>query len=237
MVLAAAGLASLFLVSFAGRPAAQPAAQPAEPPGAIDGAALFGQRCAACHEDREGNRAPSVRALGYLQPAQIFEAVTNGAMKAQGAGLSADEVRAIAGYITNPRRAAAAPLPDPDLKANLCGFAPPPVKLDAPGAWNGWAPDVANTRFQRTPGFKPSDLPRMRRKWVFAVPGGRTSSPPAAIGDRLFLVSSGGVVFALDARSGCTFWTAQVPDGGTKSPPVVARPGKGPTLVYVGGGR
>ena len=89
-VLTFAALAALLLGAAAaarerltGRDTAQP-----------DGAALYGARCAACH-DHPAERIPSRIMLStYRTPEEIIAALTNGVMRQQAAGLSADEIRA-----------------------------------------------------------------------------------------------------------------------------------------------
>jgi len=64
----------------------------------LDGAALYQQRCAICHNHPQGNIPP--RALiASRSRAAIVDALTYGAMRAQATGLSAYDVAAIADYL------------------------------------------------------------------------------------------------------------------------------------------
>jgi mono/diheme cytochrome c family protein len=63
-----------------------------------DGATLYQQRCAVCHEQPQGNVPPRAL-LARLPRARIAEALSRGAMQAQAAGLSAAQIDAIARYL------------------------------------------------------------------------------------------------------------------------------------------
>src|SRR5579885_1753981 len=65
-----------------------------------DGAALYKQRCATCHDGAPQARTPSRSELAARTPEAIYKAMFEGAMVPQSAGLSAEEGRAIARYLT-----------------------------------------------------------------------------------------------------------------------------------------
>src|SRR5262249_52481531 len=76
--------------------------------------------------------------------------------------------------------------------------------------WNGWGASVANTRFQSTDQARlaASDIPKLKLKWAFGIPNVTQSrSQPAIAGGRLFIASDSGAVYALDPKTGCTYWT------------------------------
>src|SRR5262249_34914338 len=86
--------------------------------------------------------------------------------------------------------------------------------MSAPAAasWRGWSPSVANTRFQpaESAGLSATDLPKLELKWAYGFAGDVTAFPAPAIGNgTLFVGSAGGLVQALDARTGCLHWTYQ----------------------------
>lgn len=70
---------------------------------APDGAALYRQRCASCHENSAATHAPPTSALRKLAPEGIIRSLESGSMKTEGAGLSADEKRAIAEFLTEQK--------------------------------------------------------------------------------------------------------------------------------------
>ena len=77
-------------------------------------------------------------------------------------------------------------------------------------AWNGWGRDLANTRFQPHAGIAAGDVPHLTLKWAFAFPGAMTWGQPTVVGGRVFVASATGEVYAIDASTGCTLWTAHV---------------------------
>src|SRR6266704_1926014 len=65
---------------------------------AQDGAALYKERCASCHDSPQG-RIPSIGAIKQMTSAAVYAALTNGAMKSQTSGLSTQEVISLLVYI------------------------------------------------------------------------------------------------------------------------------------------
>jgi len=65
-----------------------------------DGAALYKQRCAACHDVSGQTRAPNPAALHQMSPEFIVRALESGAMQDQGASLTAAERRTVAEFLT-----------------------------------------------------------------------------------------------------------------------------------------
>ncbi len=166
-----------------------------------DGAALYGARCAACHE-HPAERIPSRIMLStYRTPEEIIAALTNGVMRQQAAGLSADDIRSLAVYLTGKQPIAV----QSDPMANAC-LQHGPLQ-PAAGDWSGWGRDLANTRLQPQGGLAASDVPRLELKWAFAFPGRSAFGQPVVVGDRLYAGGIGGRVYSLDARTGCTHWS------------------------------
>ena len=191
-----------------GLPSMAAAADPAPAP---DGAALFKQRCASCHEAPDAaSRAPSRAALGARTPNQIFDTLYQGSMAPVAAGLNRAEIDAIALYLTgkSPVHAVAAEK-DPD-DAAACKTSSPPTLGGS--RWNGWSPTLDNARFQPESGLEARDIPRLKVKWTFAFPGG-VGSQPVVVGGRVYLGAGGGRVYSLDARTGCIHWRSEVKSG------------------------
>ena len=89
--------------------------------------------------------------------------------------------------------------------------------------WASWGHDAHNTRFQTEPGFTAADLPRLKVKWAFALPG--LTGAPTVAGDHLFVTSRMGKVFSLDAKTGCTYWSYQA-DGPIRNGVAVGHAGR-----------
>jgi polyvinyl alcohol dehydrogenase (cytochrome) len=168
---------------------------------APDGAALYQQRCAQCHDGKPQPRVPSRQELSARTPESIFQAMFEGSMRSHSAGLSVDEGRTVARYLAakdwSLRPAAA---------GGKCSGAPAPLRLNDTD-WNGWGYDAANTRYQPHPGLTAGDVPRLKLKWAFGFPGDTVrSAQPVVAGDRLFTGSAGGAVYSLDTSTGCIWW-------------------------------
>jgi polyvinyl alcohol dehydrogenase (cytochrome) len=168
---------------------------------APDGAALYKQRCATCHDGAAQARMPSHSELAARTPEAVYKAMFEGAMVPQSAGLSAEEGRAIARFVTGKEFAVA-----PTKLAAQCTAAPSPVRIQSTD-WNGWGNDLANTRFQSSPGLSAADVPNLKLKWAFAFEGDTVrSAQPAIVGGRVFTGSASGAVYSLDADTGCVYW-------------------------------
>src|ERR1700722_7943923 len=168
-----------------------------------DGAAIFEKHCAACHQTETGSRTPTRAELASLTPEQVMNALLRGKMTIQGTALATSEVRAVALYVTG-KNWSAQPV---DPAAGRCSGNPKPF---APGAadWNGWGVDSSNARFQPHPGFQAADAPRLKLKWAFGFPDDtEAAGQPVIVSGRVFIGSNGGLVYSLDASTGCVYWT------------------------------
>lgn len=211
-------------------PPAAPGAAPANPSimgNRAEGKALYDARCASCHNGSV-ERAPSKDALAVRGPDDVIHALTDGAMRQLAAGMSPAQIEAVAVYLTGK-------LPMPKLAAiaepNLCPRADR-IRLSGP-MWNGWGVDLTNSRQQLQPGLTAADVPRLKVKWTFAYPGSK-NTPATVVGDRLFVGSSAGRVYSLNAKTGCVYWRYDG-KGGVRAAPVVGPLAKSPSgfAVYV----
>ena len=95
---------------------------------------------------------------------------------------------------------------------NLCAERADPVAVGSV-QWNGWGRDLFNTRYQPEPAIRAMDVPKLALKWAFGFQGGNEFGQPTLVDGRLFVTSSAGRIYALDAKSGCTYWTYDAPAG------------------------
>jgi polyvinyl alcohol dehydrogenase (cytochrome) len=190
------GLAALALFCGAGRHG-DAEAQEASP-----GGPLFAEHCASCH-DHPQDRIPPTAALRTRAPDEVVRALRSGIMRAQAQGLSIYQMQLITAYLTGvmPEESRAA-----GPESNPCPSPAGRLRLDGP-AWNGWGRDPANSRYQPRPGFGAAEVPRLRLKWAFGYRGSYAYGQPVVVGGRVFVTSSTGRVYSLDARRGCTYWT------------------------------
>lgn len=168
---------------------------------AQDGAALYRERCASCHDSPQA-RVPAISAIKQMTAASIYAALTNGVMKSQASGLSTQQVMSLLVYI--------GPTGDQNKKPefeNNCAENTP--FKPAENAWGGWSPAVTNTRYQdaKSAGLTAAEAPRLKLKWAFNL-GAVTEArgQPAVSGNRVFVGTLAGDVYALDSASGCIHW-------------------------------
>lgn len=167
-----------------------------------EGEALYKQKCAVCH-DTPQDRIPPLFLIRRRSAEDVVQTLTGGAMKQQAAGLSGDQIRALAIHLTGKQPG---PPIETNLKVNLCTAKPGPINLKG-AQWNGWGRDLDNSRYQPQPGITAADVPHLKVKWAFAHPGPMATGQPTIIGDRIFLTTEAGIIYCLDAQTGCTYWT------------------------------
>src|SRR5262245_8700165 len=159
-----------------------------------DGAALYRDNCAACH-DAGIDRAPGRDVLQGMSAERVLTALENGAMLSMASRMSGSDRRAIAQFVTGK-----------SLSARDLTMTPPEHAkcADASGAafanplaasnWNGWGDNTNNTRFQNTPaaGLTAAHVPRLKVKWAFGFPGDLDAhAQPTMLGRRVFVGSQG----------------------------------------------
>jgi polyvinyl alcohol dehydrogenase (cytochrome) len=198
---------------------------------AQDGAAIYKERCASCHDAAEG-RAPKMDALKGMTGEAIYAALTTGSMKSQAQGLSTPDIFALLGFIAPTGSAQPAPGSERSCQGAAM-FHPAP---DGP-AWNGWSTSLTNSRFQdaKAAGLTVSDVPNLKLKWALNLGNVvMTRGQPAVVGGRLFASSQTGVVYALDAKTGCTQWSFRA-DQALRGGSRIADTNGVPTLYFADG--
>jgi polyvinyl alcohol dehydrogenase (cytochrome) len=164
---------------------------------APDGAALYKERCAICHDRSAETRAPAPAALRQMPTENIVKALESGLMKDQGAALSAAEKLGVAEFLSGKTGSS---------QAKMCTAVP--FTTNGP-QWNGWGADLSNTRYQPS-GLTAAQVPHLKLKWAFAFPGTFVSNgPPVVVGGRVFVPSANRTVYSLDAATGCQYWSYQ----------------------------
>jgi polyvinyl alcohol dehydrogenase (cytochrome) len=184
------------------------AAQPTLDQAAV-GAAVFNTRCKSCHEPAI-ERAPNRVDFSFRSRDSIVSALTTGVMAPMTSGLSHPEIEAVAAFLQPSavlRRAGV---------DKMCATQNPiqPSASD----WASVGIDDSASRFQRHPELRVEDVPSLKVKWAFAMPGG---GQPTVIGNWLFMNNRGGKLYALDAKSGCVHWA--IDGAGSRTTPMVIR--------------
>ncbi|MGZ6019531.1 MAG: outer membrane protein assembly factor BamB family protein [Phenylobacterium sp.] len=177
------------------------------------GETVFSTRCKACHEPAI-DRAPNRVTLSAMPPAQIVTALTSGVMTPMAQGLSQADKEAVAAFLTtaqagpdaHPAPAGAArPVPAMARGTDVMCKVNGPLH-ETPNDWRSVGFDSNSSRFQKNPGLKAADVPKLKVKWSFAMSGG---SMPTVIGDWLFITNRTGKFYALDAKTGCVHWVLE----------------------------
>ncbi len=180
-------------------------------------------------------------ALRQRAPEEIVAALTTGLMRQQGSELTELERRAVAEYLSGRPLGAARSTDSTSLTnstglAGRCAGPSAPLNLSAPGQWNGWGVDVTNTRFQPAAqaGLSTDQISKLTLKWAFGFPNATTArAQPTVAGGRVFVGSQSGLVYALDAKTGCTIWTFQA-KGGVRTAIVLGPRGSAGVTAYFG---
>jgi len=184
---------------------------------AQDGAAIYQRSCAPCH-DHGADRAPTREALRAMPPERVLAAMESGPMISMANRQSAAARRAIAEFVTG--KSFAHPMDTSPAPAAMC-TAPAPEFADpsAGPLWNGWGQNLLNTRFQTSAqaGLTASDVSRLKVKWAFGFPATLDANAhPSLANGRIFVGSTSGMVYSLDAASGCIRWFYNA-DGGVRT--------------------
>lgn len=182
------------------------------------GATVYQARCASCHDPLHP-RVPPRAALQKLSRPQVLRSLYFGVMANIARTLSTQEKEAVADYLGQPGGDA------PPLPSSLCTSSTADTKLT--GNWNGWSPTAANARYQPA-GLTITQARNLKLKWAFGFDGDVTAfGSPTLLDGRLYLGSAAGVVYALNAETGCLHWTF------TANGPVRAAPlAVGQTLLF-----
>jgi polyvinyl alcohol dehydrogenase (cytochrome) len=178
---------------------------------------LFNNNCANCHKNvkssAEGllkeDNAPSTDVLATMTTESIYAALTQGKMVQQAAKLSDDEKRIVAEFFGGT------PLGSRDQgdaknMSNHCPAGAAPAASSNTPSWNGWGNDLSNTRFQpaKAAGLTPEQVGKLKLKWAFGMPvGSEAYGQPTVVDGRVYLTDDNSFVYAVDAKTGCVYWS------------------------------
>jgi len=184
-----------------------------------NGESIYSTRCKSCHEPAI-ERAPTRTELAVRAPGDIVQALTKGVMAPMAIGLSPADIQAVATFLTASQTTAANTNrrpPTPPIGVDRMCKTHPPITARA-GDWSTIAVSDSHDRFQRQPGIAAADIPKLKLKWSFAMPGG---GQPTVVGDWLFITNRGAKFYALDAKTGCVHWALD--DAGSRTSPMIVR--------------
>ena len=146
-----------------------------------------------------------------LDANRIVTALTEGSMRLQGETLTTEQRVAVAEFLSGGKVMAQSI----DRPANMCKTALPVDQPDKQPMWTGWGRTAANTRYQPdTGGITAANVPQLKLKWAFGIPGATQSrAQPAVFAGRLYFGSATGVIYSIDSKTGCAYWTHKVGAG------------------------
>jgi polyvinyl alcohol dehydrogenase (cytochrome) len=102
-------------------------------------------------------------------------------------------------------------------------------------AWNGWGADISNSRFQtaKAAQMTAAQVPGLKLKWAFGLSGAKeVFGEPVVVAGRVFFSADTGLVYSLNADTGCVYWTFQA-EAGVRSA-ISIRPAKPAAIAYFG---
>ena len=116
----------------------------------------------------------------------------------------------------------------------FCSEKEAPLWTKSSGSWTGWSPTFSNTRFQAAEESRltASQVSSLKLKWAFGFPGDITAFGAPTVQDEvLFTGSAGGSVYALNAHTGCIYWTFQA-NGPVRAAPLIMANGGGYSILF-----
>jgi polyvinyl alcohol dehydrogenase (cytochrome) len=208
-------------------PQAPPVARSA---GTESGIAVFQQHCMGCHGNPNVPKAPAPDVVRQMTAERIYEALTTGIMKPQGDALTEDQRKMLAAFLSG-RPLGSAKAGDAKDMPNHCASNPPMSDPMAGPEWDGWSPDITNSRFQnaKAAGLTPEQVPHLKVKWAFGYPTGLSAySQPTVVSGRVFVGTDIGYVYSINADTGCVYWSYQAKGnvrGAVNVAPIEGHPG------------
>jgi polyvinyl alcohol dehydrogenase (cytochrome) len=220
-------------------PAAAPPAGRGGSPGTESGWATFQQQCFRCHGNVATNAKTTAWAIRQMTPERIYAALKS-PTHTEGQALS-DIQKQRVGEFMGGRPMGSVNAGEAKAMPNQCTANPPMTDPAAGPGWNGWSPDLANTRFQPAAAARltAAQVPNLKLKWAFGIPHGMTNNAqPTVVSGRVFMATDNGYIYSVDAKTGCVYWSFQNGSIVRNSPMVGAVTGQGAArwAVFFGDG-
>lgn len=177
------------------------------------GEGVYKTFCAACHDQPEVSRAPAKDTLKKMSLQFLNYSLTGGKMKAQGAGLNADQRAQVVNYLIGNKVTS-----DAWTKPMMCDAARMPVDLTGAATITNFGFDRNNTRTlsAQQAGLTKAQISKMDLAWSLGFPDATTMrSQGAVVGKNVFLpVPDLGAMYALDVSDPakpCIQWIYKSP--------------------------
>lgn len=207
---------------------------PANPGAEHPGKAVYDAHCGACHNPPGVPRAPPPATLHGMAADTLRAALTTGVMKAQGSGLTKDELDAVVDWLG----VKAAANPTAWLDKTMCPADRRAVDLGPKASLARFGVDDRNSRHLTAvqAGLRSPDLAGLEVAWVLGFPGTTDlRSQGVIVGQTLFYAAGQtGYVLALDTRAGCAKWAYRAGAGVRTSLSYGPLGSKGPMALVFG---
>jgi polyvinyl alcohol dehydrogenase (cytochrome) len=176
------------------------------------GQAVYRLRCAACHDNPEATKSPSVAALSGMSFQTLEYAMTQGKMQAQAAGMSAEERAQVIGYLTGRTKATA----ETWSQAMACRGRTVALKGAPSVATFGFDARQTRTLTARQARLTRAQLARLDLAWAIGFPDTTMiRAQPAVVGNMVFLpVAESSALYAFDVSDPakpCVKWVYSAP--------------------------
>ncbi len=183
----------------------------------VSGEKIYQEYCASCH-DHAGPRIPPRSALQKLSVARILRTLDFGVMMSIAYGLQRNQREAVAKYLGQPGKETG-----PAASA-FCSNRQFSLLGNSTASWTGWSNSSSNTRFQSAEqaALSVTQVRNLKLKWAFGFEGDIIAfAAPTIQNGILFVGGAGGVIQAMNAKSGCLYWTFQA-DGPVRAATLIA---------------
>jgi polyvinyl alcohol dehydrogenase (cytochrome) len=167
------------------------------------------QQCMKCHDKASMPQAPGIAKLREISGDKLYDFLSNLNATHKDLKLTDDERKHTAEALSG-RVLGTAAIGDASLMPNRCSANPAMADPSSEPGWNGWGNGPDNNRFQagKNAGIAADQLPKLKLKWAFGMPGGHTmNGQTTVVAGRVFIGSDIGWVYSLDAKSGCVYWS------------------------------
>ena len=194
---------------------------------AVSGAEVYRKRCASCH-DQGGSRGPARETLQKMPAKRILRVLDFGVMMGVAGPMKREEREAVSSFLGTTAEEAGPPA------SAFCAAGSRVMSGPAKGSWNGWSPDRSNTRYQtaQQAGLTADQVRHLKLKWAYGFSGDITSfAAPTVLEGTLFMGSAGGRVQAVNAKTGCVYWTFDA-NGPVRSAIRAVRNGASYSLIF-----
>ena len=166
----------------------------------FEGEKLTQENCAACHDDTSLNLI-SLDSMSIYSEEDLINILQQGKMKTQARHLSAEEIQAIAGYISKSKLLT-------KEESNICNNDLSPNDLFTGSHWPSFGFDSSNSRNQINTTISSSNVEKLELRWSFGIKNVQVRSQPVVIG-KMILLSGANTLYAVDREKGCIYWSFQ----------------------------